>query len=132
MKRKRKIWLIVLLVLIVITLSFVAIYFSIVKSIKTYSTTDFKGLDMQAVEDGNYSGNEDGGIVEVTVDVTVKDHKITNITIVKHENGKGKPAEVIVNDIIKNNSVEVDAISGATYSSDVIKKAVYNALTPKK
>ncbi len=56
-------------------------------------------------------------------------HVITGITIVRHDNGKEKPAEAIVDDIIENNSLEVDAISGATYSSNVIKAAVLDALT---
>jgi uncharacterized protein with FMN-binding domain len=38
---------------------------------------------------------------------------------------------VIVNDIVAKNSLEVDAISGATHSSQVIKVAVYNALTKR-
>ncbi|MDF2611572.1 MAG: uncharacterized protein K0R92_3046, partial [Lachnospiraceae bacterium] len=68
-------------------------------------------------------------IVKASVQVTVLNHAITEVKILSHDNGKGKPAEAITNDIVVNNSLEVDTISGATYSSNVIRMAVYNALT---
>ena len=83
---------------------------------------------MTSVEDGTYTGSEDGGIVKASVEVIVKNHTITQVTILSHDCGLGKPSEVIVDDIVKNNSLQVDAISGATYSSDVIRMAAYNAL----
>lgn len=45
--------------------------------------------------------------------------------------GIGKPAEAIVEDIVENQSIEVDAVSGATNSSRVIMKACENALRGK-
>jgi uncharacterized protein with FMN-binding domain len=99
------------------------------KNISAYNDYDFSNLNLSSIEDGTYTGSEDGGIVKASVEVIVKDHVITQVTILSHECGKGKPAEVIVNDIVEQNSLAVDAISGATYSSGVIKVAVYNALT---
>jgi uncharacterized protein with FMN-binding domain len=81
------------------------------------------------VKDGTYTGSEDGGMVKAAVEVTIENHTITKINILSHECGTGKPAEVIVNDIVANNSLEVDTISGATYSSNVLRAAVYHALT---
>ena len=66
------------------------------------------------------------------VEVTVKDKAITNIALIEHMNGKGKPAERIIDDIVKQQSVAVDTVSGATNSSKVIMKAVENALTLKE
>lgn len=100
-------------------------------STDAYSNFDYSSLDLTKIDDGTYTGSEDGGMVKVTVDVTIKNHAITNVSIVKHECGKGKPAEVIVDDIIENNSLTVDTVSGATYSSNVIKVAVYHALYPQ-
>ena len=56
------------------------------------------------------------------------DGRIEDIEILKHECGKGHPADVIVSDMIKDNTVDVDAVSGATMSSEVIKDAVRDAL----
>jgi uncharacterized protein with FMN-binding domain len=47
---------------------------------------------------------------------------------VKHVNGQGKPAEVITEKVIETQSLQVDVVSGATYSSKVILKAIENAL----
>lgn len=113
---------------IIIAAGFIA-FTNMGNKLSAYADTDFGSLDMSKVEDGKYIGNEDAGIVKVKVEVTVKDHAITDIAILQHDNGKGAPAEVIVNDIIETNSLEVDAISGATGSSNVIKTAVLNALT---
>jgi uncharacterized protein with FMN-binding domain len=96
---------------------------------KSYDASDYSGLDLTKIGDGTYTGSEDGGLVKVTVDVTVKDHIITDIVIVKHECGMGKPANVIVDDIVDKNTLDVDSISGATMSSNVIKVAIFNALT---
>ena len=51
-----------------------------------------------------------------------------DIEILKHECGKVRPANEIVNDMIEKNDIEVDAVSGATMSSEVIKAAVRDAL----
>lgn len=100
------------------------------KEAAAYANFDYSSLDLSNTADGTYTGSEDGDIVKASVEVTVKDHAITKIALISHENGKGQRAEVIVDDIVKANSLEVDAISGATYSSGVIKVAVYNALMP--
>jgi uncharacterized protein with FMN-binding domain len=57
---------------------------------------------------------------------------IKKIEIVRHLNGQGKPAEVIPDRVIEMQSLDVDIISGATYSSKVILKAIENALINEK
>lgn len=51
-----------------------------------------------------------------------------DIEILKHRNGKGKKAEVIIDDVIKEQSLLVDAVTGATISSRAIFKAIEDAL----
>jgi uncharacterized protein with FMN-binding domain len=87
--------------------------------------------DMQQKSDGVYRGNYDlaGTPVTVTVDVTVQDQTITAITMVKHSCSPiGKKAEKITGTIIAEQSLAIDAVSGATGSSMAILKAVENAL----
>jgi uncharacterized protein with FMN-binding domain len=88
----------------------------------------YSDVDMSAVKDGSYIGNAETTLVKATVEVTVLNHKITNINITRHDNGKGKPAEVIVSDMVEQNRINIDVVSGATQSSIVIKSAVHNAL----
>lgn len=85
-------------------------------------------IDVSKVEDGIYDGHSELGPVIVDVKVTVKKGKIIEVEIVKHQNGLGQSANVIVNEMLDKNTYEVDAISGATVSSEVIINAVNDAL----
>ena len=131
MKKSRKLGcLIAALVFIAVIIVTIFVIITVIeKNLESFSELDFASLDMGTVEDGTYTGSADGSIVKATVEVTVKDHVIMDIKILSHDNGKGKPAEAIVDDIVANNSLEVDVVSGATSSSNIIKAAVLNALT---
>ena len=85
-------------------------------------------INMEQVADGIYNGSSDGGLVKVEVEVEVKDHKIVNINLLKHECGKGKPAESMLEEMVQNNTDDVDSVSGATASSKTIRNAVNKAL----
>ena len=85
--------------------------------------------DLSKVEDGIYREKVETMLVKAEVEVSVKNHKIISISIIKHENGKGKPAEAIVDAIVKDNSTDVELIAGATMSSLVIRAAVIDAVT---
>lgn len=60
--------------------------------------------------------------------MTVKKERLESIEILRHENGKGKRAKAIVDDMVRNNDSEVDLVSGATVSSICIRSAVRDAL----
>jgi len=80
------------------------------------------------VENGTYNGQYDAYMVAAEVNVTVEDGLITEIILVKHKTDRGKPAERIIDDVILMQSLDVDAVTGATNSSRVILKAIQNAL----
>jgi len=101
-----------------------------IREMKEFSETAvFAEPQLQDLEDGQYIGEFEKGLVAAEVTVLVRDHAIESIEILRHDNGKGKKAERIVDDIVARQSLQVDIISGATYSSTVILKAVENALT---
>lgn len=85
-------------------------------------------VDMKTIPDGVYTGSADNGLVKAMVSVEVKNGTILNISLIEHEHLLGKKAEKITESIIKEQSLEVDAVASATYSSDTIRKAVENAL----
>ena len=85
---------------------------------------DISTPDLSAIADGVYEGSYRSGIVRAKV----SDHQIISIEILRHFNGKGKPAEAVIDDVISAQSVEVDVIAGATYSSKVILKSIETAL----
>ena len=114
---------------------FICLFF-IVAIIVSCSSTKFAEIvavlpDLSDKPDGVYRGFYDlsGSPVKVTLDVIVLDKKITEIKIVKHFRSPiGKKAEKITEKIIAEQSLAIDAISGATGSSKAILKAVENAL----
>ena len=116
----------ILLILIVIGLG---LYISLVNSSKKSLTAmEYEEVDMSEVADGVYLGEVDAGLVYVKVSVTVNENKLINIRILKHKNGLGSKAESIITDMLQQNSYKVDAVSGATLSSEAIKSAVSKAL----
>lgn len=90
--------------------------------------TTFEEINISDISDGIYVGEYDVNFIYAKVEVTVQNGEITNINILEHKNERGKTAEAITNKIINEQRIDVDAISGATNSSTVIKKAVENAL----
>ena len=86
--------------------------------------------EMNSKADGVYRGNYDlsGTPIKVTVDVTVQSGTITTVDLVKHTRSPvGKKAEKITNEVIEKQSLNIDAVSGATASSKAILKAIENA-----
>ena len=87
--------------------------------------------DLSKIADGTYRGNSKVGPVRVTLDVSMRGSSMASIQIIEHRNGRGKKAEVIVPEIIKAQSLDIDVVSGASYSSKAILQAVEKALTGK-
>lgn len=85
-------------------------------------------IDLSSTEDGTYIGEYNTTVIKVKVSVTVVNHEITSIELIKHDNGQGGGAVDILDDVIENQSVIVDSIAGATYSSKVILLAICDAL----
>ena len=85
-------------------------------------------IDMNNVNDGEYDGHSELGPVVVDVRVVVRSHRIDNVELVRHDCGFGHKADVIVNRMVEQNTWNVDVISGATISSEIIKNAVNKAL----
>ena len=85
-------------------------------------------IDMSKVEDGVYEGHSELGPVIVDVRVTVENSEVIAIEILQHQNGLGQAANAIVEDMVDQNTYDVDAVSGATVSSEIIMNAVNDAL----
>lgn len=85
-------------------------------------------IDLNSVKDGIYEGEYDAGYIYAKVEVRIKDGKIVKVNILEHRNERGRKAEIIINDVIEMQKIDVDVISGATNSSNVIKKAIEKAI----
>lgn len=126
---KKRIVFCMLLLLFLIALIGTAVY---VKSVADYKRavkeTSLDDIDISQISDGTYIGEYDVNFIYAKVEVTVQNGRITDIVLLEHKNERGKSAEIITDRIIEQQKTDVDAVSGATNSSVVIKKAVENAL----
>lgn len=88
-------------------------------------------IDIASVPDGTYEGSGEGLFGPIQVSVEVQGGKITEIKVLDHSESDGiaDPAiSGIPKAIVEKQSLDVDAVSGATFTSDGIIEAVKNAL----
>lgn len=95
---------------------------------KTVANMTYSSIDISVIPDGVYIGECDVNFIYAKVEVIVKDGVITTISLLEHRHDRGSAASGIEQLIVEQQRVDVDAVSGATNSSQVIKKAVDNAL----
>lgn len=83
------------------------------------------------VKDGTYKGSANGYGGKVTVNVTVSKKTMTAIDVVSapgETNSFFQRAKGVIDEMLTAQSIDVDVVSGATYSSNGIIGAVKNAL----
>ncbi|MFV0551977.1 MAG: FAD-binding protein [Anaerorhabdus sp.] len=89
----------------------------------------------QALNDGEYEAVVDGQYGELKVQVTITSGKISDVKVVSNNETEEIAAgalEMIPEKIVAANSVEVDAISGATLTTNRIRTAVVDCLNQAK
>ncbi len=87
----------------------------------------FAGVSLR---DGVYTGTADGYHGPVTVAVTVTENRVSAVEVIEQdENARYfSRALAVIDSILSRQTWDVDAVSGATYSSEGITNAVKNAL----
>jgi len=99
------------------------------REMRSLADTEIPYISLEGLADGTYEGHWSNRIILVEVLVTVEDEEITAIEILRHRHGQGaETAEAITDDVITSQSLAVDAVSGATYSSKAILLAIADAL----
>ena len=86
------------------------------------------------LEDGVYKGTGTGFAGDITVSVQIQDKKIVSIDIIRFSDDEAffLRAKAVIDIIIEGQTLDVDTVSGATFSSRGIINAVKNALTGEK
>ena len=128
MKKKQIIIPGILIAIIIGTYFGVTGYKTIESNLNQLTDLKISNVDISKVDDGTYAGSYKVFPITVEVEVTIKNHQIAGIELVKHKSGQGSPAEIIQDKVLEAQTLEVDVVSGATYSSKVILKAIENAL----
>ena len=109
-------------------------YISMILILVLVATT-LVGCGGSKLNDGTYTGEAAGMSPGLKVSVVVADGKISSVDVTEHAETEGysEPAlEQIPGAIVEKNSTDVDAVSGATVTSNAIKEAVNQALEGAK
>lgn len=107
------------------------------KSVQAANSTETKkvsigSLDLSKIKDGTYEGEGNGFRGKVKVAVTVKAHKMTAIKVLSTSDDTAyfnRASSGVIKALLAKQSLDIDVVSGATYSSKGIIAAVKNALT---
>lgn len=84
-------------------------------------------VDLQQAPDGTYIGKYDGFRFTNIVNVTLKDHRIQQIDVIKTQ--RAELSQELAAAVIEEQSPVVDVVSGATLDHNAFCKAVEIALT---
>jgi len=132
MKKKYKVLIIIGSVLVVLVVAGIIAFSIIGKNLEALKTVEVGDADISSVADGTYTGSYNAFPVTAEVSVTVKDHIITDIELISHGHGPDHGADAITGEVIKAQSLDVSAVSGATMSSKVVLLAIEDALEKGK
>ncbi len=103
--------------------------------IKVEETAEAAPEVQGAYKDGVYEGIGKGNNGDIKVKVTVEGGNVISVELMEHGETEGiyeAAEENVVAEIIKKQTAEVDAVSGATNTSNGIMEAVANALSTAK
>ncbi|MDF2547646.1 MAG: hypothetical protein K0R93_2544 [Anaerosolibacter sp.] len=103
--------------------------FFLTRGLDGAGSVQLEGINLSTVEDGIYMGKYEVGRWTNQVNVTVKDHKIIDVEIVKDVLlPKAEVTEGIIAKVVEKQNTNIDAISGTTVTSKAYLKAIENAL----
>jgi uncharacterized protein with FMN-binding domain len=105
----------------------------ITSGLSRYKKMPIGKVELSKVKDGSYTGSFNGGRWSNTVQVTVKDHKITSVKIVKDvQFADDAKTRQLFDRVVEAQTPQVDAISGSTVTSKAFLKSIENALNAKQ
>ncbi len=121
MKKKRGIIFMILTVAVIaVVCGAIAVKSYLESNLEQLAGLKIENVNLSAIADGTYRGSYGSFPVSAEVEVTVENHHITGINLLKHNHGQGAAAEVLPGKVVEAQTLAVDTITGATYSSKVI------------
>jgi uncharacterized protein with FMN-binding domain len=104
--------------------------FYMTNGLESGASMSISPVDLAKIDDGTYTGIYKGGRWTNEVAVTVADHQIAQINVLKTV-GIETPdvTNSIINSVIQKQNTTVNAVSGATVTSKAYLKSIENALS---
>ncbi|AEV28089.1 hypothetical protein SpiGrapes_0226 [Sphaerochaeta pleomorpha str. Grapes] len=117
-------------ILLLLSLGSSCALFTLTRGLEEALAVEVNDVDLSVVEDNVYKGSYDFERWANTLSVTVADHRITTIAIIKDvKYAKQEVSDAIFSKVIEAQSLQVDAISGSTVTSKAYLKSIENALS---
>lgn len=111
---------------VLIGLLFITVNFISLNKIRNMTINE---PDLKVLENGKYIGQAEVAGFSYVVEVIMTDNRIDRIKVLKNSNNAyARWAEGVIHKIIREQSLQVDAITGATTTSKALMKAVSNSL----
>lgn len=85
-------------------------------------------LDLSDVPDGHYIGVCQNKLLFAVVGVDVREHEFSSVDVLYHKAAYMEQAELTADMALAGQTLQVDAISGATLTRDTVLKAIENAV----
>ena len=105
-------------------------FFYITNGLEAGEKLAINPVDLTEIEDGTYAGVYQAGRWSNEVAVSIADHQISNIDVVKTVTMESpEMTSTIINSVIAKQNTTVDTVSGATVTSKAYLKSIENALT---
>ncbi|PKL12576.1 MAG: FMN-binding protein [Spirochaetae bacterium HGW-Spirochaetae-8] len=102
---------------------------SLTRGLDEILALEIHDIDLSSIANGNYRGTYNCERWKNTLEVTVQDHAITAITIIKDVTfAKSEVTDAIFSKVIQSQSLQVDAVSGSTVTSKAYLKSMELAL----
>jgi uncharacterized protein with FMN-binding domain len=125
-KLKRETFLIISAVAVFVGLLFIATGFFNLQRIRNMTIEE---PDLKKMENGRYIGKTEVGGFSYIVEVIITNHRIEDIKVLKNRNSSyARWAEAVIPRILKRQTLNVDAVTGATTTSKALMKTVSNSL----
>jgi uncharacterized protein with FMN-binding domain len=131
MKRTFVLILVVAIVMIAVGVAiFMLIAFPKIKEQAEVRKMTINDVEFSKVKDGAFRGDFTYGNFTYEVEVTVQEHKISRINILRNRSDSdyARKAEGVTDRVINAQSLKVNAVTGATTTSKALLKAIQNAL----
>ena len=128
-RKKGRIWK-VLLGILAVMLIIVGGFFTFVLGGKEKAINlELENVALETIPDGVYEGSYSGMRWSNTVAVTVENHEITDIDVIKSQVFiKPETVDALMQGVISEQSLDIDAVSSATADSHAFLAAVEDAL----
>jgi uncharacterized protein with FMN-binding domain len=128
----KKLFRIFLVIIVFFALVIAGGFFYLTSGLKTGAEVVINTVDLSQIEDGTYTGVYEDGRWSNEIEVTVQDHKITAVRIIK-DVAFVQPglSDELFGKVIEEQTTNIDTISGATVTSKAYLKAIEMALNNK-